>query len=916
MSAYNPPNSKRVARRLIGELEIDDLMKVYEVMKEKIKKSGKLEVDGLNILEKGLIESVFGELPSEITNSHLGMIEKFLQGLRRGKEPFSESKNSAGSDDSNYGSGKDQGFSFRMNQQNLRDEKLNHFEQSLGFEEFVRLIKKIDPKIYPSNVLPLYVLYTKGKLNRKELTEECKRLAREQGLSESSAKRAVSEILRNRLFVNIYVIDGEEFFELSSSLKNDIRFYLSKEKETEGDISDAIEDMTKEFLDFFRRYTTDRGERVYIEKLADLLTVRFTKSLEVDYVHLAAFSPKIATSLLHNPDETILAAERAVQVILQEDFFRKDSLPIHVRFYNLPRTLTIREVGSWHISKFIQIEGIVSRQLEHKPFVSRAVYVCKDCGQEMIRLQKPYAALVKPDKCEACGSRNIELDVDKSTFTDVQYFRVQDLPDAMVGASARFIDAIVLDDLVDAFLPGDRVKVTGILRVILEHKSGPPIFKKILEVNHVDVVTKRIVDVEISKSEEEEIKKLARREDIVDLIVRSIAPSIHGYYEIKKGIALALFSGGDWIAPDGTVTRGHSHVLIIGDPGTAKSTISRFLRQIIPRGIWTTAKTSSAAGLTASAVKDEVTGSWVIEAGALVLSNGGICVIDEFDKMDDKDRVAIHEALEHGTISVSKAGMNVTLPAKATVIAIGNPKGGRFNPMKKFHEQIDFPPTLLSRFDLIFVLVDEPDVVRDDAIANHVLRYKLTGKKASEIEFIPPDLLRKYLAYARQNYEPELSDEAAELLKNYYVRVRNQIFISDDGTRPIPITARQLEGLVRLAKARARMRLSDVITREDVEDVIKLMEWSLRKIALDEAGNLDVLIIEVGKSVEEMTKEEKLLSIIKRLQDMTEWGAPKDELIREAFRVGIVRGEVEEILKDLKINGRIYEPRDDYYKLA
>ena len=297
------------------------------------------------------------------------------------------------------------------------------------------------------------------------------------------------------------------------------------------------------------------------------------------------------------------------------------------------------------------------------------------------------------------------------------------------------------------------------------------------------------------------------------------------------------------------------------------------------------------------------------------MANGGICVIDEFDKMNEKDRAAIHEALEQGTISISKAGINVMLSAKTTVIAIGNPKEGRFNLHKKITEQITFPPTLLSRFDLIFVLIDQPDTEKDKAVARHILRYKLSSDKEKKLEFISPELFKKYIAYARQTYDPKFSEEAIELLENYYVKVRKQAKPTEDGPRPIPITARQLEGLARLAKARARMRLSDVITKEDVEDVIKLMESTLKKIAMDEEGNLDVSIIEVGKSSEEINRETKILDIIKELQDLEEWGASKDDITKEALRLGMSRTEAETILERLLKEKRIYMPRGGYYKM-
>ncbi len=358
------------------------------------------------------------------------------------------------------------------------------------------------------------------------------------------------------------------------------------------------EEMTNRFISFLREYSDDRGNKVYLNKISDILTVIPKRSVSINWEHLNGFDPELAQELLENPEETLLAAEDALQIILQEEFFKKEPLRIHARFYNLPKTLLVKELGSEHINKLIQVEGIITRMSEVKPYVAKAVFVCKDCGNEMIRLQKPFASLVKPSKCDQCGSKNIELDVDKSNFINLQTFRLQDRPESLKGGQMpRFVDAILLDDLVDTALPGDRVVITGILRVILEQREKRPIFKKILEVNHIEQISKEIEELEITPEDEQKIRELAKRKDIVDAIVDSIAPAIYGYREVKKGIALALFGGVTRQLPDGTKLRGESHVLLVGDPGVAKSQILRYVANLAPRAIYTSGKSSSAAGL-------------------------------------------------------------------------------------------------------------------------------------------------------------------------------------------------------------------------------------------------------------------------------------------------------------------------------
>ncbi|ASJ00077.1 AAA family ATPase [Thermococcus gorgonarius] len=1013
------------------------------------------------------------------------------------------------------------------------------------------------------------------------------------------------------------------------------------------------EDMISRFSSFLREYKDDDGNPLYINKLRDLLTVVPKRSLTIDWTHLNSFDPELGEELINNPEEVIASAEDAIQIVLREDLMYDGELKIHARFYNLPHTLLVKELGSEHINRFIQVEGIITRVSEVKPFVERAVFVCKDCGNEMIRLQRPYENLVKPAKCDACGSRNIELDVEKSRFINFQSFRLQDRPESLKGGQMpRFVDAILLDDLVDTALPGDRVLATGILRVILEQREKRPIFKKVLEVNHIEQLSKEIEELEISPEDEQKIRELAKRKDIVDAIVDSIAPAIWGHKIVKKGIALALFGGVQRTLPDGTKLRGESHVLLVGDPGVAKSQILRYVANLAPRAIYTSGKSSSAAGLTAAAVRDEFTGSWVLEAGVLVLADGGFALIDEFDKMSDRDRSAIHEALEqqsyhhdfellladgrkmkigelvdgliernrdkviigkdteilpvddiellaydleekkivkvkadrvsrhkapdrfirirfsngreitvtpehpimvwekgeirekpadeifpgdialgvreypveiraefksvyrdrkeaedyhdylysrgivgkimktganfvvketeralpkelvkpllkacralnirltskermrlnqplvkesyirailekikrkiaelekiaeeepakalrnipkswiyprsgitynrfrkmlsegneaavrvirdivsgmtksarehleefyswwnanvnflrvkkveripndrwewvydvtvepyhlfvshglvlHNTISISKAGITATLNARTTVIAAANPKFGRFNRMKSLPEQLDLPPTLLSRFDLIFLLLDEPDEKVDASIAEHILRVR-RGEAEVVTPKIPYDLLKKYIAYARKNVHPVLSREAMEEIKNYYVRMRKGFKRKgeDEGLQPIPITARQLEALIRLSEAHARMRLSETVTREDARAAIEIMEEMLRTIAVDEEGMVDAAILEVGKSTKKLNKIEKLLDIIKSLEGEGEFGAPEDKVIEAARQAGLgTENDVKKLLNDLKREARIYEPRAGFYRV-
>ncbi|MFA4640409.1 minichromosome maintenance protein MCM [Pyrococcus kukulkanii] len=676
------------------------------------------------------------------------------------------------------------------------------------------------------------------------------------------------------------------------------------------------EEMIERFVKFFREYTEEE-EPLYLGKIKDLLTVTPKRSVTINWMHLNSYDPELANEILEHPEEGIGAAEDAIQIILREEFLREDLPRIHARFHNLPETLLVKDIGAEHINKLIQVEGVITRVTEIKPFVSKAVFVCKDCGNEMVVTQRPYEGFTVIKKCEVCGSKNVTLDVDKSSFVNFQMFRIQDRPETLKGGQMpRFIDGILLDDIVDTAMPGDRVLVTGILRVVQERREKTPVFRKILEVNHIEPVSREIEELEITPEDEQKIRELAKRKDIVEAIVDSIAPAIYGYREVKKGIALALFGGVSRTLPDGTRLRGDIHVLLVGDPGVAKSQILRYVSNLAPRAIYTSGKSSSAAGLTAAAVRDEFTGGWVLEAGALVLADGGYALIDELDKMSDRDRSVIHEALEQQTISISKAGITATLNARTTVIAAANPKHGRFNRMKPLFEQIDLPPTLLSRFDLIFVLVDEPDEKLDSEIARHILRVR-RGESEVVTPKISHELLRKYIAYAKKNVHPVISEEAMEEIEKYYVRMRRSAKkgSENEGIRPIPITARQLEALIRLSEAHARMRLSPIVTREDAREAIKLMEYTLRQIATDETGQIDVTILEVGQSARKLSKVERILDIIEKLQKTSEKGVHIDDILEEAKKFGIEKQEAREIIEKLLQQGQIYMPETGYYKL-
>ncbi len=457
------------------------------------------------------------------------------------------------------------------------------------------------------------------------------------------------------------------------------------------------------------------------------------------------------------------------------------------------------------------------------------------------------------------------------------------------------------------------MKIVGILELKQEtnvKKGSRAVFDLYLRANSVEVSQKVLDEVKITEEDKRRILEAARDPWIKEKILASIAPSIYGHWEVKEALALALFGGVPKTLPDGTRVRGDIHVLIIGDPGTAKSQLLQFVARIAPRAVFTTGKGSTAAGLTATVTRDKQTGDFYLEAGALVLADGGIAVIDEIDKMRDEDRVAIHEAMEQQTVSIAKAGIVAKLNARATVIAAGNPKLGRYIRERSLTDNINLPPTILSRFDLIFIVLDTPGE-EDQRLASHILSVHQQPKRAG---FFDPDFLKKYIAFARKYVQPKLSEEAKKILMDFFVQMRKKSAESPDS--PILITPRQLEALIRLSEAYARMSLKEVVDADDAMRAVNIMRIFLESVGLDvESGKIDIDTIMVGRPKSATTKLSKVLDIITQLS--SSGGCAKfKEIVKEAKGEGLDEATTTKLVGELRKNGLIYEVQPDCYKKA
>jgi replicative DNA helicase Mcm len=629
---------------------------------------------------------------------------------------------------------------------------------------------------------------------------------------------------------------------------------------------------------------------------------------------LVEFSSKLAEEVVSKPEETL----RLIELALEEIGLVKN---VRVRLYNLPKTqeIKIRNIRSRNINELLSIEGIVRQASDVRPQVVNAKFECPSCGTilSVLQIEKKFR---EPMRC-SCGRRAGFRLISKE-MVDTQRLVIEEAPETLTGGEQpKRINVFLKEDLVEPRMeekttPGSRVKVIGILKEVPVplHSGGLSTrFEIAIEANNIIPLEETFEELEISEEDERQILELAKDPKILDKLTKSIIPSVYGYEEIKKSLILQLFGGVEKIHPDGQRIRGDLHILLVGDPGVAKSAILGFMARISPKGRYVVGKSASGAGLTATVVRDEYLRGWSLEAGAMVLANKGLVCIDELEKMDPSDRSAMHEAMEQQTITISKANVQATLRAETSVLAAANPKFGRFDPYQTIAQQIDLPPTLINRFDIIFPLKDMPDRRKDELIAEHVLKYH---QKPEEGMVISKELFRKYVAYAKQRVKPKLSDEAIQEIKNFYVELRNMPVSVEGMIRPIPISARQLQALIRMSEASAKMRLSEVVEAEDARRAIEIMKYYLVQVGYDyEARTFDIDRISLGKTTSQRNKIFMVLHTITELESKMGEMIPVEELIKE-LEGKLDEIEIEKAIVDLKKEGEIYEPRNGYVSRA
>ena len=588
----------------------------------------------------------------------------------------------------------------------------------------------------------------------------------------------------------------------------------------------------------------------------------------------------------------------------------------NIRFKNLPESqkIQISEIRSHHLNKFIWVEGIVRNKTDVRPHVTAAKFECPSCGNilNVLQLDKKYK---EPSRC-GCGRKGKFKEISKQ-LVDGQGLVLEESPDDLDGAQPKRINVFLKDDLVSPISerrssPGSRVRLSGWLtEVPITLRSGGQATKYdlIIEANYSEPIEDDFMDLKISEEELEELKKIAKDPNVINTVSKSIAPSIYGHDKVKEALVLQLAGGCRKVRPDGVITRGDMHILLIGDPGSGKSQLLKRMSKVAPKARFTSGKGATAAGLTASVVKDEFLGGWSLEAGTLVLANRGFAIIDELDKMGKEDRSALHEALEQQSVSISKANIQATLRCETTVLAAANPKFGRFDPYDLVANQINLPPTLINRFDLIFPIKDLPNREKDEKTASFILSLHKDPKKAKSD--ISTELLKKFFIYIRKRMTPKMTDAAIEEIKDYYISMRNSGNDGEAGMKSVPITARQLEALIRLSEASAKMKMSKTVTKKDAQKAIELIHYCLEQIAKDK----DTGKIDIDRISSRMTATQRGgISVIKEVISELEVNigtkvVPVENIIEAAQEKNIAKEQVEEILEKLRRSGDIFEPK-------
>ncbi|XP_048356188.1 DNA helicase MCM8 isoform X2 [Sphaerodactylus townsendi] len=620
------------------------------------------------------------------------------------------------------------------------------------------------------------------------------------------------------------------------------------------------------------------------------------------------------------------AAELQAQEGLSTDEEPIISVPcIHARVYNYEPLTQLKNIRANCYGKYLAVRGTVVRVSNIKPFCTKMAFMCSACGNVQ-SVPLPDGKYTPPTKCPLpeCHGRSFtpERSSPYTITVDWQSIKIQELMSddhREAGRIPRTIECELMQDLADSCVPGDVITVTGIVKVsnseegTSKNKTDKCVFMLYIEANSIsNNKGQKVKDCELglhhrpcmefSLRDLYAVQEIQAEERLLKLVVNSLCPTIYGHEIVKAGLVLALFGGCQKYVDDKNriPVRGDPHVLVVGDPGLGKSQMLQAVCNIAPRGVYVCGNATTSSGLTVTLTRDGASGDFALEAGALVLGDQGICGIDEFDKMGNQHQ-ALLEAMEQQSISLAKAGIVCSLPARTSIVAAANPVGGHYNKGKTVSENLKMGSALLSRFDLVFILLDIPNEDHDHLLSEHVMAMR-AGKQAGHssavvtrgssqdshvsvletipdkplserlkvvpgenFDPIPHQLLRKYVGYARQYVHPRLSPEAAQVLQDFYLELRRQSQRADG----MPLTTRQLESLIRLTEARSRLELREKATKEDAEDVVEIMKYSMLGTYSDEFGRLDFERSQHGSGMSNRSQAKRFVSTLNGIAERT-----------------------------------------------
>ena len=685
--------------------------------------------------------------------------------------------------------------------------------------------------------------------------------------------------------------------------------------------------------------------------------------LSIPFHELQTFDPDFAEDVLQYPKQVLSAGSKTLMEICRE---RGEEIDALLRVGELPgdTRVPLREIGSSDIDKLRSVDVIVTKISEIKPRIHRAVFRCESCGVEIEVDQENERELKEPLKCpdgDGCGlpkaQTRFDLILISSRMVNNQWIEIQEQPEYVPsGAQPRRGMVLIEGDLVNKHLPGERItaNVIPVVRSEVRNRKKTPMFDVIFHLISSEHESTPFTEIAIDEEDRDRILEVSKREDLMSLIQRSIAPSIFAtgiLGHVKRSLALQLFGGVSRRLDDKTRSRGDIHILLMGDPGVAKSQLLSFISALSPRGRFATGGGVSGAGLTAAAVRDAFgDGRFALEAGGLPLSDRGLAAIDEFDKISPDDRRMMHPAMEQQQVHVAKGGITATLHSRCAILAAANPEDGRFSKrgpnqsvMRSFNET-GLPAPLASRFDIIWMIRDEVRIHDDERIARHILDNRTTGKSEAlmenSIELGPSDpedesfivtpedgeehltqnFLRKYIAFAKRTIHPQLDQEAKNAILKYYTEERQSFGREDQGASQyesdkekdtvIPITARALEALIRLTEAHARMHLQEVATVENAKVALAVFRhWR------EESGIEDESELHSGVSVKARSNNSVIMNMVRDI--CSEKGeAELTEIYNLALPRKISENEVDRVVSKMLQTGELYEASTDTYRFT